>query len=46
LRALLAEPVGRVLYFAGEAANATRPACVHGAFESGAAAAHAIMRGE
>jgi monoamine oxidase len=44
LRAKLREPVAGVLYFAGEAANPDRPACVHGALDSGIAAACAIAR--
>lgn len=43
LRAKLAEAVDRVLFFAGEAANPVRPACVHGAFESGIQAAQMIV---
>jgi monoamine oxidase len=43
LRALLAEPLDEVLYFAGEATNPVRPATVHGALESGLHAARAIM---
>jgi monoamine oxidase len=42
LRAALAEPVEDVLFFAGEATSTIRPACVHGAFESGFAAAGRI----
>jgi monoamine oxidase len=42
LRATLAKPVDDALFFAGEAANPIRPACVHGAFESGFAAATRI----
>jgi monoamine oxidase len=44
LRAKLAEPVADVLFFAGEAANAIRPATVHGAIESGVGAARAIAQ--
>ena len=43
LRATLREPVDDVLYFAGEAANPVRPACVHGALESGVSAASEIV---
>jgi monoamine oxidase len=43
LRAKLAQPVDEVLYFAGEATNAMRPATVHGALESGVYAARAAM---
>jgi monoamine oxidase len=43
LRAKLAEPVDGVLHFAGEAANPVRPACVHGAIESGVAAARSVI---
>lgn len=42
-RAILAEPVSNVLYFAGEATHPTRPATVHGALESGYRAAEEIM---
>jgi monoamine oxidase len=42
LRAVLRMPVDDVLYFAGEAANPVRPACIHGAFDSGIEAARAI----
>jgi len=42
LRATLREPVADVLYFAGEATNPVRPACVHGAIDSGIEAARAI----
>lgn len=35
LRATLAQPVGRSLYFAGEATHVTHPATVHGAIMSG-----------
>jgi monoamine oxidase len=44
LRAVLKQPVDGVLYFAGEAANPVRPACVHGAFDSGIEASRAIAR--
>lgn len=43
LRDLLAQPVGNVLHFAGEATNAIRPATVHGAVESGQRAAARIV---
>ncbi len=46
LRATLSEPVANVLYFAGEAANPVRPACVHGAIDSGIHAATAIARAQ
>ena len=39
LRDVLAAPVSGVLFFAGEASNRVRPACVHGALESGVRAA-------
>jgi monoamine oxidase len=42
LRPVLAEPVGDVLFFAGEATNTIRPSTVHGAIESGYAAAQRI----
>jgi monoamine oxidase len=42
-RADLAEPVGNALFFAGEATNSVRPACVHGAIESGLRAAKEVM---
>jgi monoamine oxidase len=42
LRAVLAEPVDDVLFFAGEAANPVRPATVHGAIASGTRAAGQI----
>ena len=41
-RAILAEPIGNVLYFAGEATHVTRPATVHGALESGERAADEV----
>jgi monoamine oxidase len=44
LRAKLAEPVDNVLFFAGEATSTVRPACVHGAFETGFEAARQITR--
>jgi len=43
LRAELARPVDRVLYFGGEAANSIRPGTVHGAIESGENAASAVL---
>lgn len=42
LRATLGEPLANVLYFAGEAANPVRPACVHGAIDSGIDAARSM----
>jgi monoamine oxidase len=45
LRASLATPVAGTLFFAGEATNAVRPSCVHGAFESGVRAAGEVMAG-
>lgn len=42
LRSVLAAPVGRSLYFAGEATNRTHPATVHGAIMSGRRAANEI----
>lgn len=42
LRSALAAPVGRSLYFAGEATNSTHPATVHGAILSGRRAADEI----
>jgi monoamine oxidase len=41
-RDALARPVDDVLFFAGEATNAIRPASVHGALESGYRAAHEV----
>jgi len=41
-RADLASPVGNVLFFAGEATHTTRPACVHGAIETGLRAAKEV----
>lgn len=46
LRAQLAEPVGETLLFAGEATNTVRPSTVHGALESGYAAARLITEQE
>ncbi|PJF42993.1 MAG: hypothetical protein CUN55_09340 [Phototrophicales bacterium] len=43
-RAVLAETVANVLYFAGEATHTIRPSSVHGAFESGYRAAHEIIQ--
>ena len=43
LRGMLAAPVGGVMFFAGEATNADRPATVHGALESGYRAAREVM---
>lgn len=42
LRAALAEPVDDVVFFAGEATNTVRPSTVHGAIESGFAAAERV----
>lgn len=44
LRAALAEPVGRVLFFAGEATHVVRPGTVHGAIESGERAATEVLK--
>jgi monoamine oxidase len=44
LRAALAEPVGRVLLFAGEATHVVRPGTVHGAIESGERAAAEVLK--
>jgi len=44
LRAALAEPVGGVLLFAGEATHVVRPCTVHGAIESGGRAAAEALR--
>jgi monoamine oxidase len=41
-RAVLAEPVGGRVFFAGEACTATAYGAVHGAWASGAAAAHRV----
>jgi len=41
----LAEPLDGVLFFGGEATNRDRPACVHGAFESGVRAARELIAG-
>ena len=38
-RAALAEPVSPVLFFAGEATDSSWPSTVHGAYQSGQAAA-------
>jgi monoamine oxidase len=46
MRAALSEPLDGVLFFAGEATNAVRPSCVHGAIESGLAAACEILASE
>lgn len=43
LRTQLAQPVDRVLFFAGEATHTTRAAAVHGALESGIRAAREIL---
>ena len=42
-RAGLAEPLRRLLYFAGEACSQAHPQTVHGAMETGMAAADAIV---
>jgi monoamine oxidase len=44
-RAILSQPVGDVLFFAGEATSVTRAATVHGAIESGLRAALELVRG-
>ncbi len=44
LRAALAEPVGRVLFFAGEATHVVRPGTVHGAIESGERATTEVLK--
>lgn len=44
LRSVLATPVGRSLYFAGEATNVTHPATVHGAILSGWRAARELSQ--
>jgi monoamine oxidase len=43
LRAVLAQPIAGVLFFAGEATNIKRAATVHGALESGQRAAREVM---
>jgi monoamine oxidase len=43
LRSLLAQPIDRVLFFAGEATHLTRASLVHGALESGILAAREII---
>jgi monoamine oxidase len=43
LRAKLAAPLDRALFFAGEAASVLKPHCVHGAIESGWRAAREVM---
>ncbi len=43
-RVALAEPLGRVLFFAGEATNVVRPGTVHGAIESGERAATEVLK--
>lgn len=43
LRSRFSQPVGDVLFFAGEATNVIRPATVHGAIESGEAAAARLL---
>lgn len=44
LRAALAEPLGGVLLFAGEATHVVRPATVHGAIETGERAAAEVLQ--
>ena len=44
-RAVLAEPVEQRLFFAGEACHSSDFSTAHGAFETGVAAADALMRG-
>ncbi|MEL7436499.1 MAG: FAD-dependent oxidoreductase, partial [Chloroflexota bacterium] len=44
LREKLAEPIVNTLFFAGEATSTDYPATVHGAYESGIAAAKAIIK--
>jgi len=43
LRRVLAQPIGDQLYFAGEASHTIRPQTVHGAMETGIAAAKGIL---
>jgi monoamine oxidase len=43
LRSQLAQPIDRVLFFAGEATHPTRASLVHGALESGIRAAQEIL---
>eukprot|EP00775_Hariotina_reticulata_P009964 gene9964-10119_t len=43
---VLAEPVNDVLHFAGEAMSVTNQGTVHGAYQTGVAAAHAILAAE
>jgi monoamine oxidase len=43
VRDQLAEPVGAILFFAGEATNRAQPSTVHGALESGTRAARQVM---
>lgn len=43
-RAVLAEAVGEVLFFAGEATEVVHPATVHGALMTGLRAAQEILR--
>ncbi len=44
LRAVLSEPIGRVLHFAGEATHIVRPGSVHGAIESGERAVAELLK--
>ena len=44
LRKQLAQPVGNVLFFAGEATHVTSPATVHGAIESGLRSAKEVSQ--
>ena len=46
LRDQLAQPVDDILFFAGEATHVTHSGTVHGAIESGARAAHEILKPE
>jgi len=43
---VLAEPVNDVLYFAGEAMSLSNQGTVHGAYQTGVAAAQAILTAE
>jgi len=43
MREILSQPVGKTLYFAGEACNPIRPGTVHGAMETGQHAAEHII---
>lgn len=44
LRAVLSEPIGSVLLFAGEATHVVRPGSVHGAIESGERAVAGLLK--